>query len=534
MLNIPDQQIGNYRLLRLLGRGGFADVYQGEHIYLKTQAAIKVLQMQLGSDERDNFLNEARTIAHLVHPHIIRVLDFGLEGYTPFLVMDYAPHGTLRQRHPSGARLPLTLIVPYVKQVTSALQYAHKQNFIHRDVKPGNMLIGRNDEILLSDFGIALLAQNTNSQITQETIGTVAYMAPEQIEGKPRPASDQYSLGIVVYEWLCGERPFHGSLTEIVTQQLSSMPPPLHARFPDISLEVEEAVMTALAKDPHERFATIQAFANALEQACQSSQAGLDYSLSGSSSYNSQTISPKQPAIVLPSPPQSSQSRMAPLQQETKPETPLRHSDLTPRSQERESPGAKLNTAQELHRPSDNHKLSQIRPTLIGLALYTCIYYFISYLSFQHRDVASYALFSLSVVIPLFFAAEFGPLVGLVTGTGGYILGHYFSHNPGYWNNALGIGLMAMITGFAVYRTNGNYTRFRNYVIVGLFCVLGVLIGEGFVDFSSIWVIHSDIISATINFVLFALLELLFALLLLPLLLALYNSVIGHRRRTEQ
>src|SRR5437588_7288925 len=132
MLKIPGQQIGNYGLMRLLGRGGFADVYLGEHIYLKTQAAIKVLQLQLGSDERDNFLNEARTIAHLVHPNIIRVLDFGVQDYTPFLVMDYAPHGTLRQRHPSGSRLPLTMIVSYVKQVASALQYAHKQNFIHR------------------------------------------------------------------------------------------------------------------------------------------------------------------------------------------------------------------------------------------------------------------------------------------------------------------------------------------------------------------------------------------------------------------
>src|SRR5947209_5857956 len=189
------QRLGNYRLMQLLGHGGFADVYLGEHIYLKTQAAIKVLQMQLATDERENFLNEARTIAHLVHPNIIRVLDFGIQGYTPFLVMDYAPNGTLRQRHTNGSRLPLITIVSYIKQVASALQYAHKQNFIHSDVEPGNMLIGREDEILLSDFGIALVAQNTHSQITQDTIGTVAYMAPEQIEGKPRPASDQYALG---------------------------------------------------------------------------------------------------------------------------------------------------------------------------------------------------------------------------------------------------------------------------------------------------------------------------------------------------
>ena len=101
------QQLGNYRLIRLLGQGGFADVYLGEHIYLKTQAAIKILQMRLAGEDTQGFLNEARTIASLKHPHIVRVLDFGVEGATPFLVMDYAPLGTLRQRYPKGMRLPL-------------------------------------------------------------------------------------------------------------------------------------------------------------------------------------------------------------------------------------------------------------------------------------------------------------------------------------------------------------------------------------------------------------------------------------------
>ena len=120
-----------------------------------------------------------------------------------------------------------------------------------------------------------------------------------------------------------------------------------------------------------------------------------------------------------------------------------------------------------------------------------------------------------------------------MTATGGYLLGHYFSHNPGYWNNAFGLGLMAVITGLAVFKTKGNYSRFRDYLLIGMFSTLGVIIGEGFVDFSSIWVAHSDIISATMNFLIFALLELLVALLLLPILLAVYNFVIEHRRRLE-
>src|SRR5215469_3151312 len=170
------QQLGNYQLLSLLGEGGFAEVYLGEHIHLGTQAAIKVLYTQLTSDSVDRFRTEARTIAHLIHPHIIRVLEFGVEGKTPFLVMDYAPNGTLRQHHPKGTRLPLDTIVSYVKQIAETLQYAHDEKLIHRDVKPENMLLGLRDDILLSDFGIALVAQSSRYQSAEAVAGTMAYM----------------------------------------------------------------------------------------------------------------------------------------------------------------------------------------------------------------------------------------------------------------------------------------------------------------------------------------------------------------------
>src|SRR6266487_317278 len=269
MTNRIGQQLGNYRIVRPIGQGGFADVYLGEHIYLQTQVAIKLLQMRLLKEDTEEFLKEARTIAHLVHPHIVRVLDFGIEGGTPFLVMDYAPNGTLRQRHPKSTALPLITIISYVKQIADALQYAHDAKLIHRDVKPENMLLGRSHEVLLSDFGIALVAQSSRYQSTQEVIGTVAYMAPEQIQGKPRPASDQYSLGIIVYEWLSGDRPFHGSFTELCTQHMFAPPPLLRDKLPLLPPVVEQVVMTALEKDPYKRFASMRAFAIALEQACQ-------------------------------------------------------------------------------------------------------------------------------------------------------------------------------------------------------------------------------------------------------------------------
>ncbi len=259
------RQLGNYRLRSLLGHGGFAEVYLGEHIYLETQAAIKVLHTQLASTDIEQFRIEARTIAHLIHPHIVRVLEFGVEGRTPFLVMDYAPKGTLRERHPKGTRLPLPTVVSYLKQIAPALQYAHEQKLIHRDVKPENLLLGRADEILLSDFGIALVSQSSRYSSTRDMAGTIAYMAPEQIEAHPRPASDQYSLGIVVYEWLSGDRPFHGSFTEIAIKHSVVPPPPLREKVPELSPAVEQVVLTALAKDPKERFGSVQAFATAFE-----------------------------------------------------------------------------------------------------------------------------------------------------------------------------------------------------------------------------------------------------------------------------
>ena len=268
MLDRVGQQLGNYRVLQLLGRGGFADVYLGEHIFLKTQVAIKVLQAQMKQQDVQDFLKEAQTVALLRHPSIVRILDFGVNEATPFLVMDFAPHGTLRDRHPRGTLIALPTIVSYVNQVASALQYAHDQKMVHRDVKPENMLVESNNSVLISDFGIAITAHKTQSLSTQEAIGTVAYMAPEQIKGKARPASDQYSLGIVVYEWLSGVRPFNGVTSiEIAMSHLSDPPPSLQTKVATISSEVEHVVMMALAKEPSQRHESIVAFAQALEEA---------------------------------------------------------------------------------------------------------------------------------------------------------------------------------------------------------------------------------------------------------------------------
>ncbi len=291
MTDRQGQQIDNYRLIRRLGTGSFGEVYLAEHVYRKTQApvAIKVLS-ELAQGDLGSFLTEART-AHLKHPNIVRILDFGVERRTPFIVMEYAPNGTLRERHPKGTRVSLSTIVSYVKQIASALQYAHDERLIHRDIKPENMLIGGENQILLSDFGLATIVRSSiSSQSAEKMAGTILYMSPEQIQSHPHPASDQYSLGVVVYEWLCGERPFQGSFAEVAMKHTLVPPPPLYDKMQTIAPDVEQVVMTALAKNPKQRFDSVLAFAATLEQAC-----------TNTLEYVTRSVQPEQVAVPAPS-----------------------------------------------------------------------------------------------------------------------------------------------------------------------------------------------------------------------------------------
>jgi serine/threonine protein kinase len=268
MTDYVGQQLGNYKLLRLLGSGGFAKVYLGQHIHLNTNAAIKLLRAHLVDADEEDFKREAQIIAKLDHPHIVRVLDFAVEQDITFLVMEYAPNGSLRALHPRGHSIPLSTVLLYVRQIAGALQYAHDRYLIHRDVKPENMLLKSPGEVLLSDFGIAAIALSTNaSGAYQGEGGTYPYMAPEQIKGRPVRASDQYALAICVYEWLTGARPFQGTRPEIAVQHLEAAPAPLCGPGLNIAPQVEDVVLKALSKNPKERFASIREFAEALHVA---------------------------------------------------------------------------------------------------------------------------------------------------------------------------------------------------------------------------------------------------------------------------
>jgi len=267
------QQLGTYRLIRLLGQGGAASVYLGQHVFFNSEYAIKVWETPIQGLKQEA-LTEARTIVSLKHSHIISVHYFDVDASSglTFLVMDYAPAGNLRQRHPEGMILAPSLVCQYIRQVADALAYAHQRQIVHCDVKPENMLISQDDDILLSDFGIAVGMPSLDAaggQAPQGIQGTVAYMAPELFRKNPTPQSDQYALGVVAYEWLCGDVPFTAAtLPYLIRQHMQEPPPSLTQRMPGLSADIERVVFRALAKDPAMRFPNVQDFAVALTDAC--------------------------------------------------------------------------------------------------------------------------------------------------------------------------------------------------------------------------------------------------------------------------
>ncbi len=556
------QQLGNYRVIGKLGEGGFAEVYLGEHIHLGTQAAIKVLRTQLISDDADKFRLEARTIAHLVHPNIVRVLEYGLEGTAPFLVMDYAPNGTLRQRHPKGTQLPLDIIIGYVKQIASALQYAHNEKLVHRDVKPENMLLGRHNEVLMSDFGIALVAQSSRYQSTQDVIGTVAYMSPEQIQGRPRPASDQYSLAIVVYEWLTGDRPFHGSFTELCTQHMFATPPPLRERAPTISPDIEQVVMTALAKDPHQRFMTVQAFATALEQAYQPTVVKPRYDfepvrLSQSASIPETEFVPPPPPPPLqanpyaPPPAQPNPYAYPPIN--TNPSGPYAYTPASPITNPAPittSPqwGPATQAQQAPRKVSGGIRLLAL---LIGTAIFIGLDYALGSIiihSFPNSPllnpifpsasgvllyITPYVLLTaLFFTVPLFFAVEFGVWVGLVCVLAGAIAGDYIAFHGFFtpWYLYLSDAIFCLIPGIAFNITHGRYNKAPSFVLAMILSLIGIGISNIIVTIGDTIKYQYAATIAINEFLGLTLANLAVSLPVLLILLLIYNAIFNRRR----
>ncbi len=177
------EQFGLYRLVRFIKAGGFGEVYEGTHPR-RSQVALKLLNMRLDEQGLRYFLNDVRAVL-LHHPQIIEIVDFGVEGQTPYLAMPYFSNGSVRARHPRGARLPLHVVVNYVQQIAGALQYAHDEGIIHRDVKPENVLLGSGGQLVLTDFGIAVVFDQSKTHQAVDFAGTPDYASSEQFLTRP-------------------------------------------------------------------------------------------------------------------------------------------------------------------------------------------------------------------------------------------------------------------------------------------------------------------------------------------------------------
>ena len=256
---------GRYLIRRVIARGGMATVYLAEDTLLHRPVAVKVLGGDADAGERDTFLQEARAVAKLSHPNIVDVYDAGVEGSLRYIVMQYAPGDTLREVLAREAPLDPQRAVRLAIQLADALHFGHTRGVVHCDMKPGNVLLGDQGEPKIVDFGIA--RSLTQTAELQDTIaGTVGYISPEQVEGRPIDGrADVYGLAAVLYEMLTGTPPFSGeNLAAVAAQRLTKAPLSARERNPFVPEELDQIVMRGLARDPAQRYPTAKAFADAL------------------------------------------------------------------------------------------------------------------------------------------------------------------------------------------------------------------------------------------------------------------------------
>lgn len=258
--NLIGQTIGNYQIVSEIGRGGMAVVYKAYQPSLNRYVALKVLPPQFTFDTEflRRFKQEAQNAARLKHPNIVIIHDVGEAGSYHYIVMEYLDGITLKALIERSGALPEPRALNILVQIASALGYAHAAGFVHRDVKPANVMIGANDLATLTDFGIAKAAEGAKLTKTGTLIGTPEYMSPEQARGDAVDyRTDIYSLGVVAYEMLSRRVPFGGTTPHAVLHKvIYEAPPALRSVNPRVSAQVAEAIMRAMAKEPRVRFAS--------------------------------------------------------------------------------------------------------------------------------------------------------------------------------------------------------------------------------------------------------------------------------------
>jgi serine/threonine protein kinase len=273
MADLVGQVIGQYQIVEQLGRGGMADVYKAFHPGLSIYRALKVIRREFVTETgfRERFQREAQAVASLRHPNIVQMHDFGVQDDLYYMVMEFIEGQDLKTYLLKQGQLrPFDRIVSIIEQVASALGYAHQRGVIHRDIKPANIMLTAEGQVILTDFGIAKMVTQTERMTqTGVGIGTPSYMSPEQARGLPNvgPASDIYSLGIVLYEMLTGQVPFSADTPLAVMLKVVSDPlPPPRDFSPDIPDVLQGVVLKATAKDPARRYQTTEAFVDSLKR----------------------------------------------------------------------------------------------------------------------------------------------------------------------------------------------------------------------------------------------------------------------------
>lgn len=269
-MRIGDHVSGRYKIMDKIGSGGMANVYLAEDLILERQVAVKMMSLDFQEDEQNlrRFQREALSTTELDHPNIVNIYDVG-EGSQPYIVMEYISGMDLKQYIRENYPVPYHKVIDIMGQILDGVGYAHKNNVIHRDLKPHNILIDHDGHVKLTDFGIAVaLSQNSITQ-TNSLLGSVQYISPEQARGNiVTKQSDIYSLGIVLYELLAGTVPFDGeSAVSIALKHFQAPIPDLRELDTRIPQALENVVLKATAKEPKNRYATTQEMKEDLETA---------------------------------------------------------------------------------------------------------------------------------------------------------------------------------------------------------------------------------------------------------------------------